>query len=211
MNAPPESQRRSRAHDPEGRRRDVLAAARRLFAAKGYAQTSIRAIAAAADVNQALVITYFGGKQALFMEAVGRFEIPRDALGGGPGDLGARLARAYVGRWEHLTDDDPWPALVRSAVSDEASRQLLRSALETQLAVPLSQVLGEDGDGLVRNAMVQCLIGGMIMERYIYALAPACSLPAAVFEAALAGLLQHAITGSLTAGDKADDKGAATS
>jgi AcrR family transcriptional regulator len=211
MNAPPESQRRSRAHDPEGRRRDVLAAARRLFAAKGYAQTSIRAIAAAADVNQALVITYFGGKQALFLEAVGRFEIPRDALAGGPGDLGARLARAYVGRWENLTEDDPWPALVRSAVSDEASRQLLRSALETQLAVPLSHVLGEDGEGPVRNAMVQCLIGGMIMERYIYALAPACSLPAAVFEAALAGLLQHAITGSLTAGDKADDKGAATS
>lgn len=206
MNPPSESQHRSRAHDPEGRRRDVLAAARRLFAAKGYAQTSIRAIAAAADVNQALVITYFGGKQALFMEAVGRFEIPGDALAGGRGDLGARLARAYVGRWENLTDDDPWPALVRSAVSDEASRQLLRSALETQLAVPLGQALGDDGDGPVRNAMVQCLIGGMIMERYIYALEPACSLPAAAFEAALAALLQHAITGSLTSGDQ----GAAT-
>jgi len=202
MNAPSESQHRSRAHDPEGRRRDVLTAARRLFAAKGYAQTSIRAIAAAADVNQALVITYFGGKQALFMEAVGRFEIPGDALAGGRGDLGARLARAYVGRWENLTDDDPWPALVRSAVSDEASRQLLRSALETQLAVPLGQALGDDGDGPVRNAMVQCLIGGMIMERYIYALEPACSLPAAAFEAALAALLQHAITGSLTSGDQ---------
>ena len=202
MNAPSESQHRSRAHDPEGRRRDVLTAARRLFAAKGYAQTSIRAIAAAADVNQALVITYFGGKQALFMEAVGRFEIPGDALAGGRGDLGARLARAYVGRWENLTDDDPWPALVRSAVSDEASRQLLRSALETQLAVPLGQALGDDGDGPVRNAMVQCLIGGMIMERYIYALEPACSLPAAAFEVALAALLQHAITGSLTSGDQ---------
>ena len=193
--------RRSRAHDPEGRRRDVLAAARRLFAAKGYEQTSVRAIAAEADVNQALVVTYFGGKEALFMEAVGRFEIPQDALAGGTDGLGARLARAYVERWENMADDDPWPALVRSAVSHEASRALLRSALEAQRTVPLGRVLGESADGAVRTTMVQSLIAGMIMERYIYAFEPARSLSAAAFEAALAGLLQHAISGPLTAGD----------
>ena len=152
-------------------------------------------------MNQALVITYFGGKQALFMEAVGPFEIPQDALAGGAGGLGPRLARAYTGRWETMADDDPWPALVRSAVSHEASRELLRSALEAQLTVPLGKVLGDAGDGPVRNAMVQCLIAGMIMERYIYALEPARSLPAATFEAALACLLQHAISGPLTASD----------
>lgn len=197
MKSTPESGRRSRAHDPEGRRRDVLAAARRLFAAKGYEQTSVRAIAAAADVNQALVVTYFGGKEALFMEAVGRFEIPQDALAGGPEGLGARLARAYVERWENMADDDPWPALVRSAVSHEASRELLRSALASQRTAPLARVLGQSADGSVRLAMVQCLIGGMIMERYVYALEPARSLPVPAFEAALAGLLQQAINGPL--------------
>jgi AcrR family transcriptional regulator len=197
---------RSRAHDPEGRRRDVLAAARRLFAAKGYAQTSIRAIAAAADVNQALVITYFGGKESLFMEAVGRFQIPQDILAGDPGSLGARLARAYVGRWETMADDDPWPALVRSAVSHEASQELLRTALQAQMTVPLGKVLGETGDGPVRNAMVQCLIGGMIMERYVYALEPARSLPAETFEAALASCLQYAISGPLVSGGPKADR-----
>jgi AcrR family transcriptional regulator len=192
--------RRSRAHDPEGRRRDVLAAARRLFAAKGYEQTSVRAIAAAADVNQALVVTYFGGKEALFMEAVGRFEISQDALAGGTDGLGARLARAYVERWENMADDDPWPALVRSAVSHEASRELLAAALAAQRTVPLGRVLGESPDGPVRMAMVQSLIAGMIMERYIYRFEPARSLPASAFQAALAGLLQHAISGPLTAG-----------
>ncbi len=201
MSTTTDLERRSRAHDPEGRRRDVLAAARRLFAVKGYAQTSIRAIAAEADVNQALVITYFGGKEALFMAAVGRFEIPQDAIAGGSGDLGARLARAYVDRWETMTDDDPWPALVRSAVSHKASQELLRTALEAQMTVPLGKVLGQTADGPVRNAMVQCLIGGMITERYIYALEPARSLPAATFEAALGGLLQHAISGPLTPDD----------
>jgi AcrR family transcriptional regulator len=193
MNTTSGHERRSRAHDPEGRRRDVLAAARRLFAARGYEQTSVRAIAAAADVNQALVVSYFGGKEALFMEAVGRFEVPHPLADGTEG-LGARLARAYIERWEGMSDDDPWPALARSAVSHEGSARLLRSALAAQYA-PLRAVLGDGDEGRTRMAMVQCLIGGMIMERYIYALEPARSLPAAAFEAALAGLIQHAISG----------------
>lgn len=177
----------------------MLAAARRLFASKGYAQTSIRAIAAEADVNPALVITYFGGKEALFMEVVGRFAISQEALAGGIDGMGARLARMYVDRWENMSGDDPWPALARSAVSHEPSARLLRSALAEQHA-PLREVLGDSEEGQARMAMVQCLIGGMIMERYIHALEPARSLPTAVFEAALAGALQHALSGPLAAG-----------
>jgi AcrR family transcriptional regulator len=197
VNATTDPERRSRAHDPEGRRRDVLAAARRLFASKGYAQTSIRAIAAEADVNPALVVTYFGGKEALFMEVVGRFTISQEALRSGLDGMGARLARMYVDRWENMAADDPWPALARSAVSHEPSARLLRSALEEQYA-PMRQVLGDSGEGRARMAMLQCLIGGMIMERYILALEPARSLPATAFEAALASALQYALTGSLT-------------
>jgi AcrR family transcriptional regulator len=185
---------RSGAHDPEGRRRAVLAAARRLFAANGYAQTSVRAIAAAADVNQALVVTYFGGKEALFMEVADGFTITKEALSGGVDGMGARLARMYVDRWENMADDDPRPALARSALSHEGSARLLSSALAEQHA-PLREVLGDSDEGRARMAMVQCLIGGMIMERYMYALEPARSLPAEVFEAALASTLQHALNG----------------
>lgn len=46
--------------------------------------------------------------------------------------------------------------------------------------------------------MVETLIAGMIMTRYIYRLQPAGSLPAATVEAAFARSLQHAITGELT-------------
>lgn len=48
-------------------------------------------------------------------------------------------------------------------------------------------------------AMVRCLLGGMIMERYLYAEEPTRSIPAATFEVALASALQHAITGPLPA------------
>lgn len=188
-------ERRPPSHDPEGRRADVLAAARRLFARQGYAQTSIRAIAEEADVNHALVVTYFGGKEALFMEAVGRFEIPLAALQGGTADMGARIARAYLERWENMADDDPWLALVRSSLSHEAAYELLRTELEAQQAVPLRTALGGTGDGPQRAAMVECLIAGMILTRYLYRLEPAASLPAPAFEAAFANALQQAITG----------------
>jgi AcrR family transcriptional regulator len=193
--SPPPGERRPPGHDPEGRRADVLSAARRLFAKNGYTQTSIRAIAAEADVNHALVVTYFGGKEALFMEAVGRFQIPQDALEGSVEDMGARIAHAYVQRWENMADDDPWLALVRSSFSHQGSYQLLRSELEAQQTVPLRQALGSTGEGPLRSAMVECLIAGMIMARYLYRLEPAASLPAPAFELAFANSLQQAITG----------------
>ena len=193
----PPRERRPPSHDPEGRRADVLSAARRLFAKQGYAQTSIRAIAAEADVNHALVVTYFGGKEALFMEAVGRFAIPPNALEGSIEDMGARIARAYVERWEGMAEDDPWLALVRSSFSHEGSYELLRSELEAQQTVPLRDALGDTGEGAMRSAMVECLIAGMIMARYVYRLEPAGSLPLAAFEAMFAGTLQHAVSGPL--------------
>jgi AcrR family transcriptional regulator len=181
----------------------VLAAARRLFAKNGYAQTSIRAIAAEADVNHALVVTYFGGKEALFLEAVGRFHIPTDALEGNLDGMGARIAHAYLDRWETMSDDDPWLALVRSSLSHEASYKLLRSELEAQQTTPLRHALGDTPEADVRSAMVEVLIAGMIMTRYIYRLEPACSLPVAAFERGFAASLQHAITGPLPTEDPA--------
>jgi AcrR family transcriptional regulator len=179
----------------------VLDAARRLFAKNGYAQTSIRAIAAEADVNHALVVTYFGGKEALFMEAVGRFRIPPDVFSGRVEDMGARIARAYVERWENMADDDPWLALVRSSFAHEGSYRLLRSELAAQQTVPLREALGGTGEGPLRSAMVECLIAGMIMARYVYRLEPAGSLPAPAFETAFAASLQQAISGPLPAVD----------
>ncbi len=45
-------------------------AAGRLFRARGFANVSVRAIAAEAGADPALVIRYFGSKERLFLEAV---------------------------------------------------------------------------------------------------------------------------------------------
>lgn len=48
----------------------ILAQARALFGARGFERTTIRAVAEAAEVDPALVMQYFGSKQALFTAAV---------------------------------------------------------------------------------------------------------------------------------------------
>ena len=64
------------ARAPRGRRPGapdtkaaILAAARNGFAASGFARTSVRAIAAEAGVDPALVHHYFGTKDELFLAA----------------------------------------------------------------------------------------------------------------------------------------------
>ena len=59
---------------PSGRpdtRAEILASARTLFATRGFGSTSIRAVAAEAGVDPALVHHYFGSKDDLFVAALG--------------------------------------------------------------------------------------------------------------------------------------------
>jgi AcrR family transcriptional regulator len=49
-------------------RERILKAAERLFADRGYEETSIRAIVAKARVNQAAINYHFGGKDGLYRE-----------------------------------------------------------------------------------------------------------------------------------------------
>ena len=62
----------------EERRRSIIDAARPLFAEKGFHGTSIREIAKAADVSEALIYKHFPSKEALYDELL---EYTREMLG----------------------------------------------------------------------------------------------------------------------------------
>ena len=53
----------------EATRRAILDAARGIFASHGYAQTTIRAVAAEAGIDASMVMRYFGSKAGLFAAA----------------------------------------------------------------------------------------------------------------------------------------------
>src|SRR5215217_6909295 len=78
----------------------ILAAARERFAADGYERATIRAIAADARIDPAMVIRYFGSKEKLFAAAA-EFELRLPALDGVPRErIGERLVEHFVRRWE---------------------------------------------------------------------------------------------------------------
>jgi AcrR family transcriptional regulator len=56
---------RTKADDPEARAR-IIAAAQKLFAARGYDGTPVRDIARGAGVNGAMIHYYFGSKEGLY-------------------------------------------------------------------------------------------------------------------------------------------------
>src|ERR1700683_2905525 len=85
-----------------GARRAILGAARTTFAARGYEQTTIRAVATQAGVDASMVMRYFGSKAGLFTAAVRMdMQIP-DLLSVPASDRGELLVRHFVDRW-----DDP--------------------------------------------------------------------------------------------------------
>lgn len=191
--------RRPGSHDPEGNRRAVLDAARRLFGAHGYTGVGVRAIAAEAGVTPGLVMAYFGTKDGLFREAIGGGAgVSGDVLGAdGTGDLPAALARAYLERWDRLPAEDPWPALIRSAVSHPPSAELLRTILEKQVGEPLARLLGDSAGADVRTAMIRSVLFGVIMERYVFAHEPAASVPTGELAPALTDVLTAAFGDAL--------------
>jgi TetR/AcrR family transcriptional regulator, regulator of cefoperazone and chloramphenicol sensitivity len=93
--------------DPERR---LLSAAAKLFANRGYAETSIRDLAEAADVNVAAVNYHFGDKENLYRETLrqtfeGGYEVNDKfrAIGEEAQKLGTpEAAEAAIRAWVHL-------------------------------------------------------------------------------------------------------------
>jgi AcrR family transcriptional regulator len=75
-----------RSQHVEGTRRAVLAAARSAFGRKGYAQTSVDEIAAAARVTKGAVYHHFAGKEALFRAVYSEVEAEAQARTAGAVD-----------------------------------------------------------------------------------------------------------------------------
>lgn len=156
-----------RPGDPEVTRRRILEAARAAFAQAGYERATIRAIAARAEVDPALVHHYFGSKEELFVAA---HELPispaavHAVLAEGEGTLGERVTRLYLGAAP--AEGGPFEALLRAAVSNPTARRMLRRFIEHGLLDGLAPLLGTP-DARFRMALVGSHLVGLLMARRV--------------------------------------------
>ncbi len=152
----------------------ILAAARTAFTEKGYENTTIRGIAAAAEVDPALVMRYFGSKEQLFAVAAAfklsagfPLNIARD-------DIGRTLADNYLRLWEG--GEQGLPLLLRSAASSDQAAERIREIFETQ-TVPLIAALSGEAGVRDRAALVVSQTLGMALCRYILKIPPLADMP----------------------------------
>lgn len=134
-------------------------AARRLFATQGYAGTSVRAIAAAAGADPALVIRHYGSKERLFLETVaieGRFE---HVTSGPLETLGERLVTSLLTELPEQTFST-WRAMLRATDSDLVRDRLI-AAMEQMFIEPLAPRLSGPEPEL-RARLVAAQISGLL-------------------------------------------------
>jgi AcrR family transcriptional regulator len=176
-----------------GSREAIVDAARRSFAERGYDRTTIRGVAADAGVDPALVAHYFGPKDALFAAALELPRAPADALAEAleapDGELGARIAEAFLSVWDGA-GASALVALLRSASVNEQAAETMREFGRTELVPRIAERIGGRRAELRAALMVSQLIGLATM-RYIVRMEPVASASAAQLVARLGPALQH--------------------
>ncbi|WKD34353.1 TetR family transcriptional regulator [Streptomyces xanthophaeus] len=144
----------------------ILRAARERFAAQGYERTTIRAVAADAEIDPSMVMRYFGSKEQLFDAALA-VDLRLPDLGAvPPGELPAALVRHFVDRWEGDPADDALLVLLRSAVTNEQAAARMREVFAAQVAPALAAAVGPERAAAAAG-LVSAQLLGLALTRYL--------------------------------------------
>ena len=171
----------------------ILAAARARFLEDSYDSVGLRDIASDAGVDVALVSRYFGGKEKLFVEVLGKKEPDWLPPGTPAAELPTLLTTLFMNHdeAEHREHAEYLLIILRSASSPKAA-EIVRDALRGGVLEPLAACLdGEDADARASLAMAVWM--GATMLRTIMTVEPlnrhGCEVVggrlAALYEAAL--------------------------
>jgi len=182
-------------------REAILTAARDAFAERGFDGASIRAIAAAAGVDPALVHHYFGNKDQLFLAAIEAPINPAEMLervaAGDRSDVGERLVRTLLSVWDSPAGSAAI-ALIRSAVANDAMAKLVRQFIVDRLVRGALVRMGVDkAEAPLRATLVASQMAGLVMMRYVLKAEPLASASPDAIAAAIAPTVQRYITGSI--------------
>jgi len=178
----------------------ILTAAREAFAETGWAGTTMRAVARAADVDPALVYHYFGSKEGLLEAATNPpprwLENVAKTWTTPVAELGSALLRLMLGAW---ADDEVGPvlrAVLQTAAHEPSTREKLRRIVESSL-IGVSQLGVDERDRMVRSGLISSQIMGLAMMRYVWKIEPVASMSDDEVVSAVAPNLQRYIEGEL--------------
>lgn len=193
---------RPRGRRPGGShtREQILTAAGELFSELGFERTTMRKVAARANVDPALIHHYFVNKDGLLAAAL---VLPVDAkallagLDADPEHAGGAVIRRVLGVWE----SDPETrrrllGLIRVGLSHEYAAGVLRDLLGRTVLTALGRVVAEDHQSL-RGALVGTQMGGLLLGRYVLGIPGVRDATPEQLALAIGPVLQHYLTGPI--------------
>jgi len=193
---------------PRGRRpvggpdahEQILTAAAELFSELGFERTTMRAVAARADVDAALIHHYFVNKEGLLAAALVLPVDPAALLAGlnkDPAHAGEAVVRRVLGVWEadpqtrrHLL------GLIRVGLSHEYAAGVLRDLLGRTILTALARVVADDRQSL-RAALVGTQIGGLLLGRYVLGIPGVRDATPEELALAIGPVIQHYLNGPI--------------
>ena len=153
----------------------ILSAARERFAAAGFEGATIRAIAADAGIDPAMVMRYYGSKNNLFAAAA-EFNLKFPKLSDvDPERVGDVLVSHFLDRWEGPGEDgEALIVLLRSSTTNEEAMQRMREIFVSQLEPMAGRVVPKQA--ALRASLVATQMLGFALCRYVLRLAPVVNM-----------------------------------
>jgi AcrR family transcriptional regulator len=158
MTTPRPGSRAERRRRTEAR---ILDAAAEVFVADGYERTTIRAVAAAADVDAGLVMHYFGSKQELYRQVIEAAPVPE--VTGTPTEAAEQVLAMLADRL--ASPSVASLALLRSMLTNPeaasaASDGIARYEAQIAAAIPAD-------DAGLRAAIISAITIGITVSRHL--------------------------------------------
>lgn len=159
-------------------RAEILAAARSLFAARGFRGATTREIAQRAGVDVALLHHFFGSKAELFEAAVAFPRIGAEIAAtltapDGEMDAAERVARLYLDRL-FVDEIETFSAMLRTVVGNPNDVPALRETIHAMLQRVATQ-LGGRGQSTLGFELIGAQMIGLMVMRHLVQLEPMAS------------------------------------
>lgn len=144
----------------------ILDAARELFAEAGFERTTIRAVAAQAGVDPALVMQYYGNKEGLFA-ASARWHVDHKRLSEAPlQDVPATALDDLFATFEDPERRDGAITLLRNCLTHESALAVMRDDVMREPQAMIARTIGGD-DAELRAGLLGATMIGVTIARYL--------------------------------------------
>jgi len=201
--------RTGRRAGDSGTREAILQAAREQFAERGYDGATIRAIAAAAGVDPALVHHFYGTKERLFAAAMQLPFVPSEAIAVALADRpagqppGAHLVRTALALWDSPGVREAFVGILRSALTSDQAAAMLREFVSQAILAPVASLaIGTDPEQTpFRTSLVGSHMLGLALTRYVLQLPAVATADADALAGAIGPTIDRYLTGDIEDGD----------